>query len=122
VSCRIVLVDDDTGFAEVLAEVLRIERHEVRTFPTADEALAWLLAGAKVDIVLLDLHTPGMSADRFQELLRSKIPARDLPIVVISGDPDLYTAAVAMGAEDAISKPVDIERLLAAISRHDSLN
>jgi DNA-binding NtrC family response regulator len=111
----IVLVDDDQGFADVLAEVLRVERHTVLTFPTPDEALKWLLNGNKADVVLLDLHTPGMSAERFQETLRSVVPLRDLPIVIISGDPDLNAVADAMGVEEAISKPVDIERLLAAI-------
>jgi DNA-binding NtrC family response regulator len=119
-ACSIALVDDDSGFADVLAEVLRIERHEVHTFPTPDEALSWLLAGGKVDVVLLDLHTPGMSAERFQEILKSELPLRDLPIVIISADPDLRRTADAIGAEDALSKPVDVERLLTTIDRFGS--
>jgi DNA-binding NtrC family response regulator len=113
----IVLVDDDEGFADVLAEVLRVARHNVRTFPTPDDALQWLLAGGKTDLVLLDLHTPGMSPEHFQEALRKALPLRELPIVIISGDPNLRTLADAMGIDDAIPKPVDVAQLLATIDR-----
>jgi DNA-binding NtrC family response regulator len=120
--CAIVLVDDDTGFADVLAEVLRLERHEVRTFSTSDAALEWLLSGEKTDLVLLDLHMPGISAQRFQEILKSELPLRDLPVVIVSGDPDVQNAATAIGASDAFTKPVDVERLLATVNRFGTLN
>jgi DNA-binding NtrC family response regulator len=118
--CSIVLVDDDQGFADVLADVLRLERHEVNTFPTPDEALEWLLAGGQADLVLLDLHTPGMSAQCFQTTLMSAMAWRDLPVVIVSGDPDLRTVAAEIGAADAVQKPVDIDRLLETIERYEA--
>jgi len=68
--------------------------------------------------VLLDLRTPGMSAQRFRALLVSTPSLRDMPVVVVSGDPNIRRIAGAIGASDALEKPVDIERLLETVDRH----
>ncbi len=118
VPCDIVLVDDDREFAESLAEVLRDEGYGVSIFPTPEDAIEWLLGGESATLVLLDLRTPGMSAQRFRALLVSTPALRDLPVVVVSGDPDFRRIAGAIGASDALQKPVDLNRLMQAVDKH----
>jgi len=118
VPCDIILVEDDLEFAESLAEVLREEGYVVRTFAMPEDAIEYLLGGERTALVLLDLRTPGMSAQRFRALLVSTPALRDLPVVVVSGDPDIRRIAGSIGASDAITKPVDLPRLLETVDRH----
>jgi len=118
VACDIIIVEDDLDFAESLADVLREEGYGVRTFAVPEDAIEYLLAGELVALVLLDLRTPGMSAQRFRALLVSTPALRDLPVVVVSGDPDIGRIAGSIGATDALSKPVDLPRLLETVDRH----
>jgi len=112
------VVEDDKEFAESLAEVLRDEGYRVTVFTMPEDAIEWLLSGRQAALVLLDLRTPGMSAQRFRALLVSTPSLRDMPVVVVSGDPNIRRIAGAIGASDALSKPVDIERLLETVDRH----
>jgi len=118
VACDILVVEDDKEFAESLAEVLRDEGYRVTVFTMPEDAIEWLLSGRQAALVLLDLRTPGMSAQRFRALLVSTPSLRDMPVVVVSGDPNIRRIAGAIGASDALSKPVDIERLLETVDRH----
>lgn len=118
VACDIVLVEDDKEFAESLADVLRDEGYGVTVFTVPEDAIEWLLSGRRAALVLLDLRTPGMSAQRFRALLVATPSLRDLPVVVVSGDPDIRRIAGAIGASDALEKPVDIDRLLETVDRH----
>lgn len=117
-ACDILVVEDDKEFAESLAEVLRDEGYGVTVFTMPEDAIEWLLSGRQVALVLLDLRTPGMSAQRFRALMVSTPALRDMPVVVVSGDPNIRRIAGAIGASDALSKPVDIERLLETVDRH----
>ncbi|HEY4187412.1 MAG TPA: response regulator [Polyangia bacterium] len=118
VACDIVLVEDDEEFAESLAEVLRDEGHGVTVFTLPEEAIEWLLSGQRAALVLLDLRTPGMSAQRFRAMMMATPALRALPVVVVSGDPNIRRIAGSIGASDALEKPVDVSRLLATIDRH----
>ena len=116
---RIVVIDDDRDFADGLADYLRMEGgHEVRTFRLPEDALAWLVTGGTADIVFLDLRTPGMSAYRFRAILMSVPALRAVPLVVISGLPNIEDAATAIGAVGFLQKPFDLDHLLALIELH----
>jgi DNA-binding NtrC family response regulator len=116
--CEIVIVDDDPDFAATLSEVLEDEGFAVQTFPTPEGAFEWLLSSRRTSLVLLDLRTPGMSAQRFRALLMSASDLRDLPVVLVSGDPNIHTIASAMGANAALEKPIDLEELLETVARY----
>jgi DNA-binding NtrC family response regulator len=117
-SCEIVLVDDDPVFAASLADILEDEGRRVHKFTTPEAAFEWLLTEGRASLVLLDLRTPGMSAQRFRALLMSAPELRDLAVVVVSGDPEIQKIAHAVGANAAFSKPVDVDRLLAVVARY----
>ena len=109
------LVDDDRSVRTALARLLRAAGYEVRTYAAADD----YLLGAPHDApgcLLLDLRLPGASGLELQAALHGH-PAHEHPIVFLSGVADVPSSVQAMraGACEFPTKPVDGQRLLAAV-------
>jgi CheY-like chemotaxis protein/nitrogen-specific signal transduction histidine kinase len=78
------------------------------------------LAGEHLpDLILLDLHLPDMPGDDVLRELRSDASTRDIPVIVISADatPSRIQRLRAAGADDYITKPLDVDGFLAAVDR-----
>jgi DNA-binding NtrC family response regulator len=117
--CRIALVDDDPEFSDVLAGGLRDGGYEVFAFGTPDDALGWMTTVAPPPMmIVLDLRTPGMSAQRFRAAMMSVPHLRDIPIIVVSGHPELNRHAELLGAEWALEKPLDLDHVLEIVASH----
>jgi CheY-like chemotaxis protein len=71
------------------------------------------------DLILLDLHLPDMHGLDVLERLRSNAATRDIPVVVTSADatPGQVERLRAAGADDYLTKPLDISRFSEAIRR-----
>ena len=77
---RILVVGDDPSVAQVLAEVLRVEGHDVLVALDGVEALN-VVATTTVDGVFLDLVMPGLDGLSVFSRIRSRFP--DLPVVIL---------------------------------------
>ncbi len=108
---EILIVDDDQHISEMLAESLSSEGYTVSAAYSGTEALM-LLSGKKPDLILLDLMLPGLTGE---ELL-PKI--KDVPVIVVSAKADVTDKVGLLlgGAADYITKPFDIQELLARIA------
>jgi two-component system KDP operon response regulator KdpE len=105
------VVDDDPQILRALRTSLRARGHELRTAPNGETALD-LLAGERVDVVILDLGLPGIDG---LEVIRRLRAWSDVPVIVLSvreGHGD-KVAALDAGADDFVTKPFSIEELLA---------
>jgi two-component system nitrogen regulation response regulator NtrX len=113
-SKRVLIVDDEEGIRSSLERLLSFEKFKTFTAPDGAAALD-LIAGERVDVVLLDIKMPGM--DGLEVLERMKELQSDLPVIIISGHGTITTAveATKLGAFDFIEKPIDMERLLLTI-------
>jgi len=71
------------------------------------------------DLVLLDIRLPHLDGYRLCEMLRSKAEYQEMPIIMVSGlsSADSIQRALDAGANQYLSKPVNDEELLAAISK-----
>src|SRR5438093_10409347 len=78
---RILVVEDDPSVAQVLAEVLRVEGHDVLVALDGVEALN-VVETTTVDGVFLDLVMPGLDGLSVLSRIRSRFP--DLPVVILS--------------------------------------
>ena len=107
----IMIIDDDAHISEMLSESLKNEGYTVSAAYSGTEALL-LLSGSKPDIILLDLMLPGLSGE---ELL-PKI--KDIPVIVVSAKADVTDKVELLlnGAADYITKPFDMQELLARIA------
>ncbi len=113
---RILIVDDERFFRDLLGEVLVAKGLPFRTASSTEEALR-LLAGERFDLLLADVVMPG--ADGIQLVREAKARDPELEAVAITADDDVRTAVKAMkaGCADFLAKPVDREELGALVDR-----
>ena len=108
---NIMIIDDDTHISEMLSEALSSEGYTVSAAYSGTEALM-LLSGKKPDLVLLDLMLPGLTGEK----LLPKI--KDIPVIIVSAKADVSNKVELLlgGAADYITKPFDMQELLARIA------
>ena len=113
---RVLLVDDNDTLRRALRRTLIAEGHQVVEAANGREAIE-RTESEDFDLIVSDVCMPDMDG---VELLRA-IHERDadLPVVLITGDPELKTAmkAVEYGALEYLTKPVDIDKLKASTLR-----
>jgi FixJ family two-component response regulator len=110
----VAIVDDEESIRKALSRLLRASGYQVETFASGTDFLASLNARAP-DLVVLDLHMPGMSGFEVHAAMRVLDPP--LPVVVITGhdSPETRQRALDGGAAAYLRKPIDETLLLRAI-------
>lgn len=112
----ILLVDDDTRLASMVADYLR--GHQLDVIHAADGAAArTLLQRRSFDLVILDLMLPDTDGlDLFREM-QSQPSLQSLPVIMLTarGDPMDKVVGLEIGAEDYVAKPFEPRELLARI-------
>ncbi len=110
---RILVVDDDPGIRDMLAEYLGAHQFDVRV---AGDGVAMRreIEQDLPDLVLLDVHLPGEDGISLARFLRERF---DLAIVMVTGADDLIDRVVGLevGADDYVAKPFDPRELLARV-------
>src|SRR6188768_517638 len=113
---RVLLVDDDTAVRNALRRVLERRGYRVFACGSGNEALEHLAAGG-YDAMVSDVRMPGMSGLKLLRAVREH--DLDLPVILVTGNPDLASAteAVEYGAFQYLIKPVESDRLDQAVDR-----
>jgi DNA-binding NtrC family response regulator len=111
----ILVVDDDPSQRELLGGFVESLGFRARQAASAEEALEAIRRDGP-DMVLLDVRLPGMSG--IEALAEIRTFADRLPVLLITAYADLRQAVAAMkgGADDYLTKPVDLDELEAAIA------
>ena len=102
----ILIIDDDTGSREALADLLGDEGYAVQTFADAAEGLEYLHAGHTPRVILLDLMMPGLDGWDFRAQQKRDPRLAAIPVISISA------AGKLMDADHALRKPIQIDALL----------
>lgn len=113
---KIMLIEDDYDNRELLAECLRLEGYEVSAFENGKVALENLNKNNPPDMLLMDLSFPMITAEEFVESFRSKIENDSIPILILSGKPDIKTFAGKLKAFSFLPKPYDLYKLYSEIA------
>lgn len=117
---RILAVDDDPPFLEMLTEILTVQGYEVITAENA--AVAFIhLAVAAPDVLLLDIGMPGL--DGAAALSRIHVSNPGLPVIMLTGNDNVEVTrdALELGAFGYVTKPFDslnLARLIEAAIAH----
>ena len=109
-AAKILIIDDDPRNTFALSAVLRAEGYACTSGGSAQQGLAILEEDSDIGIVLIDMMMPG--TDGYEAIPRIR-QRYNLPIVAVTaqamtGDRERCIAA---GADDYISKPIDVDRL-----------
>lgn len=114
---RVLVVDDETDVQELFRQQFRREVRQglyILDFAlSAKEALAKLdgSVGEEIILIVSDINMPGMSGLDLLPVVKQRRP--DLPVFMISayGDKDIVATALARGAREFLTKPVDFAQL-----------
>ena len=114
---RVLVIEDEVLIAQVIVDVLEAEGYEVRRAANGREGLdalgRWL-----PDLIILDLMMPIMDGRAFRSEQRRLDGGRaEVPVVVLSGAHEARAIADELGAAVALTKPFDIDNLLAELVR-----
>jgi DNA-binding response OmpR family regulator len=111
---RILLVEDNRGFAETLKGNLELEGYRVDVAATGVDGLAAAKAGDH-DLIILDLMLPAMNG--FTVLQRLRDLGRTTPVLIMTalGTEDEKLRGFGLGADDYIVKPTGLLEILARV-------
>jgi DNA-binding NtrC family response regulator len=113
---NILIVDDDQAMCEMLEFDLKRRDFQVTWHTMAETAFA-NLKEADFDVVLADIHLPGMTGIELCERISANRP--DIPVIATTGFGNLETAiaSIRAGAYDFVTKPIDTDILEVVLDR-----
>jgi EAL domain-containing protein (putative c-di-GMP-specific phosphodiesterase class I) len=120
---RVLLLDDDPAVLRSYARILERAGFTVVRRSSASD-MAHILADGTVDAVVSDISMPGMDGTEVLRMVRERNP--DIPVILITGEGDLRTAAkaVELKAMRYLLKPVDVQVLIQtvgdAVKQHEA--
>lgn len=118
---NILVIEDDPSINEVVCKRLEREGYEVCAAFSGTEARMLLGGGTDAqsfDLVITDLMLPGLAGDELVSLIRNSAGVQKyLPVIVISArtSPKDKVDLLSLGADDYLSKPFDLDELVARV-------
>jgi len=113
----VLIIDDDIDSAEVLAYIMRAAGHDVRIGYDGHEGLA-LAKERTPDLALLDVEMPLLGGpDMAYEMLVHDMGLEHVPVVFLSGIPNLQDVAAAVGTPYYLTKPYRHAAIMAIVAR-----
>ena len=114
---KILIIDDDPRNIFALKATLLSKGFQCATATSALQGLAFLTEQPDIEIVLLDMMMPDM--DGYEAIPKIK-EKQDIPVVAVTaqamvGDREKCIKA---GADEYISKPIDVDKLLTILTNH----
>src|SRR5688572_13552239 len=120
---RILVIDDDHRNIFALSAVLRSKGYKVLTAPSARDGITLLQKDHGIKVVLLDMMMPDMDGYEALGIIREDDALRDKKVIAVTaqamvGDREKCLEA---GADEYVSKPVDIDILLQLIDSYNKV-
>lgn len=111
---KILLVEDEVNILKVLSKVLIKNKFDVETALTGEDALE-RIKNSKFDLILSDYKLPGMNGETLLEKIKSQNGGTPVILITAHGTIDLAVTAMKKGAYTFLTKPVNLDVLLATI-------
>jgi two-component system, NtrC family, response regulator AtoC len=113
---KVLVVEDDRSLRALLKDALTDEGLDVGGVASAEEAMAFL-AQEPVDLVLTDLRLPGADGLELLRWLRGRKSPPAVLLVTAFGTIDQAVEALKEGADDFLTKPLDLDHLAVRVAR-----
>lgn len=116
----ILIIDDDSRNIFALSAVLKAKGYQVVSALSAIEGITRLKNNKNISVVLLDIMMPDMDGYQAIAAIRTSEQISKIPIIAVTaqamvGDREKSLEA---GADDYISKPIDVDALLALLAKY----
>ena len=117
---RVLVVDDERDFAEMVSEYLRAHAGFVAETAESGFAAGLGVARFRPDIVLMDIMMPGMDGFEALRMLRSDAETCHIPVIACSGyrGEELEQRVAGARFDGFLQKPVRLEAVLQLIQKH----
>jgi two-component system, cell cycle response regulator DivK len=117
----ILIIDDDNRNIFALTAVLKAKGFVVVSALSAKEGIQLLQTNRGIKVVLLDMMMPDMDGYEALRLIRNNEKLKNIPVVAVTaqamvGDREKCLEA---GADDYVSKPIDVDFLLRILNRYN---
>jgi len=109
---KVLLVDDEVGFAELLRDLLSMDNYEVEVAHDGQEGLE-KIATFKPEVIISDVVMPRLSGFEMFKKVKATAETAAIPFLFITGFQDERVLAEArkIGVFGILRKPVDIEQI-----------
>jgi PAS domain S-box-containing protein len=110
---KILLVDDDIRNIFALAQILEEKGIEIFEAENGEVAIEVLNSNKDIDLILMDIMMPVMDGYETMKIIRKNPELQKIPIITLTAKAmkEDYQKAIDSGANDYISKPLDIDKL-----------
>jgi two-component system alkaline phosphatase synthesis response regulator PhoP len=113
---KVLVIEDDEYSRDALAHLLAAEGYDAQSAHDGEEGLE-KAKETNPDVIVLDLNLPGIDGQQVIKRIRGDQSLASIPILVVTGDDDKAAqAAVDIGADGYLTKPVEFDTLISAIT------
>jgi CheY-like chemotaxis protein len=114
---RVLVVEDNEMNMQLVEFLLEEGGYEIVKAASGEEAMAVARGGQPVDLILMDIHLPGVDGLSVVQELKKDARTSSIPILALTahamrGDKDRFLQA---GCDGYISKPIDVKTFLSSI-------
>jgi DNA-binding response OmpR family regulator len=115
---KILLVEDDPDIRAFLKTTLEMEDYTVLTAANGIKLISNIRVD-RPDLILLDIMLPWVDGYELCKAVKAHPEYRRIPVVFVSvrNSPQEIRAGLACGADDYVTKPIDIDRFLATVRK-----
>jgi len=107
---KVLLVDDEKEFLEIMSERMKARDMDVTTATSAQQALE-IIENESFDAIILDFMMPGMDGMDALKAIKAKKPESQIILLTGYATVEKGVEAMKVGATDFIEKPADLEVL-----------
>jgi len=112
---NVLIIEDEPVIAEMISMLLEEEGFEVVSLGNTGRARE-KLHNLEVDLVMLDINLDGESGQEMCCYIKSQDDICHIPVILVSGHPDIEKIRAGCGADDTISKPFDLDYFMGKVN------
>jgi CheY-like chemotaxis protein len=113
---RILVVDDEPLVCDSIRKFLAVDRHEVETAVSADEAMAAFQKGS-FDLVIADYEMPVMRGDKLAAAMKALRPEQRVILITAYAETLRHKGSFPLGVDLVLPKPFALQEMREAIQR-----
>ena len=117
---KVLIIDDDQKNIFALTAMLRSKGYNTVSALGADEGLQLLQQSSGIGIVLLDMMMPDVDGYEMLSRIRNHDSLSAMPVISVTAQamPGDREKCLAAGADEYVSKPIDVDRLIQLLNEH----